>query len=60
MKKEGVVYSSLCLSCLYLRTVSTARGSQFILCLLSEERSEYRKYPPQPVLDCEGYKEVYV
>lgn len=45
----------LCETCKNMREVSTAR-SRFLLCELSATNPAYRKYPPQPVLRCDGYE----
>jgi len=46
---------SLCESCQNMREVRTAR-SRFLLCELSVTNDAYTKYPPQPVVRCEGYE----
>ena len=50
---------SLCASCSYVKIVDSARGSRFLRCTRAGERMSdgqaYAKYPPQPVLGCEGY-----
>jgi hypothetical protein len=38
-----------------MRTVRTPR-SQFLLCELSVTNAAYSKYPPQPVVRCDGYQ----
>jgi len=50
-----VMIASLCESCRNMREVCTAR-SRFLLCELSVSNPDFRKYPPQPVLRCEGYQ----
>lgn len=45
---------SLCETCKNLREVRTAR-SRFLLCELSSNNAAYPKYPPQPVVRCNGY-----
>jgi len=47
---------SLCESCRWMREVVTPR-SRFLLCELSKTDAAYRKYPPQPVVQCEGHQE---
>ena len=47
---------TLCESCFWMREVSTQR-SRFLLCELSKSNAEYPKYPPQPVLWCEGHQQ---
>jgi hypothetical protein len=46
---------SLCESCRNLREVRTAR-SRFLLCELSVTNADYPKYPPQPVMQCDGFR----
>jgi hypothetical protein len=46
---------SLCETCANVREVRTAR-SRFLLCELALTDTEYRKYPPQPVVRCPGYQ----
>lgn len=47
---------TLCESCCWMRVVSTPR-SRFLLCELSKTNAAYRKYPPQPVVRCEGHQQ---
>jgi RimJ/RimL family protein N-acetyltransferase len=47
---------SLCDSCRQLRNVVTPKGSRFLLCQLSLTDPSYPKYPPQPVMDCNGFQ----
>jgi hypothetical protein len=47
---------SLCETCASMREVITPRGSRFLLCRLSSSDPAYPKYPPQPVLRCDGYR----
>jgi hypothetical protein len=46
---------SLCETCQHMREVRTAR-SRFLLCELSVKSAAYPKYPPQPVVQCDGYR----
>jgi hypothetical protein len=46
---------SLCETCRNVREVRTAR-SRFLLCELSVTSAAFPKYPPQPVLRCDGYQ----
>ena len=46
---------SLCDTCGNVREVRTAR-SRFLLCELSLMDAAYPKYPPQPVVRCDGYR----
>lgn len=47
---------SLCSSCTHVRQVTSGTGSTFLLCLLAQANSQFRKYPPQPVVRCMGYE----
>ena len=46
---------SLCETCENARSIRTAR-SRFLLCRLSLKDSGYPKYPPQPVVRCDGHR----
>jgi hypothetical protein len=46
---------SLCETCAWMREVVTPKGSRFLLCQLSQTDPDYPKYPPQPVVGCDGY-----
>ena len=48
---------SLCETCALMRVVITPKGSRFLLCQLSQTDPDYPKYPRQPVVRCEGYRE---
>ena len=48
---------SLCESCRWMREVNPPKGSRFLLCELSKTNPTYPKYPPQPVVRCEGYSQ---
>jgi hypothetical protein len=48
---------SLCETCALMREVITPKGSRFLLCQLSKRDPAYLKYPPQPVVRCDGYRE---
>lgn len=49
---------SLCETCSLMREVLTSRGSRFLLCQLSQTDPAYSKYPPQPVVRCDGYRKA--
>ncbi len=51
----GAKRISLCGSCSNARPVQSQRGSEFILCKLSQDDPDYDKYPWQPVLYCRGF-----
>jgi len=46
----------LCPHCANVRVITNTRGSRFLLCRLSSVDSRYPKYPPQPVIACDGYR----
>lgn len=48
----------LCLHCRYTRVIENRRGSTFRLCERSKEDPRFRRYPPLPVLHCEGFAEA--
>ncbi len=48
--------AGLCASCTHARTVTSARGSTFVLCGRSQSDAGYPKYPPLPVVRCAGYE----
>jgi hypothetical protein len=47
---------SLCETCAWMREVITAKQSRFLLCQLSKTNPAFAKYPPQPVVRCDGYR----
>jgi hypothetical protein len=47
---------SLCSNCAFVREIVTPKGSRFLLCKLSQKDAAYPKYPPQPVMLCQGYR----
>lgn len=47
---------SLCEFCRWMREVTTPR-SRFLLCELSKTDAAFTKYPPQPVVRCEGHEQ---
>jgi hypothetical protein len=40
-----------------MREVITPKRSRFLLCELSKTNPAYPKYPPQPVVQCEGFQQ---
>ncbi|MGE0605610.1 MAG: hypothetical protein AB7O62_00690 [Pirellulales bacterium] len=48
---------SLCHTCSHCQEVVSGKGSRFWLCRQSAVDRRFAKYPPQPVLRCEGYSE---
>ena len=51
---EGAVVG-LCAACAHARRVTSARGSTFWRCGLSETDPRFAKYPRLPVLRCDGF-----
>jgi hypothetical protein len=48
---------SLCETCARMREVVTPKAPRFLLCQLSQTNPVcYPKYPPQPVVQCDGYR----
>jgi hypothetical protein len=45
----------LCAACLHARLIESAKGSQFLLCQLSQSDPAFPKYPRLPILACAGY-----
>ncbi len=56
MSRDTSTPDSLCESCQNMREVTTPKGSRFLLCQLSLTDARYPKYPPQPVVRCQGYQ----
>jgi hypothetical protein len=46
----------LCATCRHVETIVSVRGSTFYLCQLALTDPRFPKYPPLPVLACEGYE----
>jgi hypothetical protein len=46
----------LCANCLHARVITSAKGSEFLLCQLSQSDPAFPKYPRLPVLQCSGYR----
>jgi hypothetical protein len=49
------VEAGLCAECSNARTISSDRGSVFIMCQLAATDPNFPKYPRLPVLFCAGY-----
>ena len=46
---------SICEICSHMTEVTSGTGSRFLLCQLSQTDRRFQKYPPQPVIRCEGF-----
>ena len=49
-------HPGLCATCQHVKLTATKRGSVFYLCLRSQTDASFRKYPPLPVVQCQGYE----
>jgi hypothetical protein len=54
----GSMSQSLCVTCGHVREVVSGKGSRFLLCRLSQTDHRFPKFPPQPVVRCEGYEQI--
>ena len=45
----------LCADCRQVRFIESSKGSQFLLCHLSQSDPSFPKYPHLPILTCSGY-----
>lgn len=46
----------LCDTCANAKLIRNTRGSVFLMCELSKSEAGYPKYPPVPIIHCEGYR----
>src|SRR5262245_5288309 len=53
--RTRMMMQSLCETCRNVREVRASR-SRFLLCELSVTNATFPKYPPQPVVRCEGFQ----
>ena len=56
MTIPGTAGAGLCGVCRHRRTITSRRGSTFLLCEKSLEDPRFPKYPPLPVLACLGFE----
>jgi hypothetical protein len=47
--------AGLCASCVNAHAITSSKGSTFLRCELSFHDPRYPRYPPLPVLRCDGY-----
>jgi hypothetical protein len=47
--------AGLCDRCAHVQIVTSARGSRFYLCRMSQVDSRFPKYPAIPVIACAGF-----
>jgi hypothetical protein len=50
--------AGLCGHCRNARVVESRRGSAFLLCELSRTDARYPRYPPLPVVRCDGFEDL--
>ncbi len=55
-KGEERLRVGLCAACRHARRLESDRGSVFWRCELSATDPRFPKYPPLPVVECEGYE----
>ena len=48
----------LCACCRHARVIENRNGSRFYLCGRAKEDRRYPKYPPLPVMECEGWEPI--
>jgi hypothetical protein len=51
----GQAEAGLCDRCTHVQIVTSAKGSRFYLCRLSFENPAFPRYPPLPVVACDGF-----
>jgi hypothetical protein len=51
-----VIDAGLCASCVHAKPITSSKGSTFMMCLLSQTDPRFPRYPPLPVLACDGYR----
>lgn len=55
MREPTPADPGLCGRCRHAGCQKSAKGSSFLRCGLADEREEFRRYPPLPVLRCAGF-----
>jgi hypothetical protein len=51
----STVERGLCATCTHAETVTSSKGSEFVLCRLSFRDPSFVRYPRLPVVACSGY-----
>jgi hypothetical protein len=49
-------YGGLCAECRHARTIQSDKGSVFVLCGRAKDDPRFSRYPPQPVVACQGFE----
>jgi hypothetical protein len=55
---DALARAGLCRTCRHARTITSGRGSTFLLCERSRTDPHFPRYPPLPVLRCAGHEPV--
>lgn len=53
---ERAARVGLCARCRHARRVVSSKGSEFWMCELYQLDARFTKYPPLPVLACDGFE----
>ncbi len=48
--------ASVCEFCLHTKEVISGKSSRFLMCQKSSVDKRFAKYPPQPVIRCDGFE----
>ena len=48
--------SGLCSTCCWVRVQASSRGARFLRCARAETDAAYLRYPPLPVVRCDGFE----
>jgi hypothetical protein len=51
-------HPGLCADCVHAREITSARGSTFWRCALSDTNPTFPKYPRVPVISCLGFEQL--
>jgi len=54
--REHDTQRGLCPACEHVRVIVSDKGATFYFCRLSAKDPALRRYPPQPVRVCHGYR----
>lgn len=46
---------SLCEFCELMSAIVSGKGSRFLMCQKSVADKRFPKYPPQPIIQCDGF-----
>jgi len=54
--RQADAREGLCGTCRHARVIMSDKGSRFLMCERAKTDPRYRRYPPLPVLSCQGYE----